>query len=137
MQNMLNDLSYNNDKIKQALGECNRWLNALDLLRDESYALKTTLSKVLDDNHTDKELIANAEHFHNLIIERDQYIKEISVDAKNQEKKLRELYPGNTGNDKQWQKEQQKLRNEINYLKQDLQKMREDFNGKLLKHFRH
>lgn len=130
---MLNDLSNNNEKIKQALGECIAWLTSLNILREESYSLKTTLSKVLDNNTTDKELIVEAEHFHNLIIERDQYIKEISIDAKNQERKLQELYQHNTGNDKNWQKEQQKLRNEIAYLERDLKKMREEFYRKLLK----
>lgn len=129
---LLNDLSYNKEKINRALSESIAWLTSLNLLRDESYSLKTTLSKVLDDNTTGKELITEAENFHNLIIEIDEYIREISVDVKNQEKKLRELL-NNPDNDKSWLKEQHKLRNEIIYLERDLQKMREDFYRKLLK----
>lgn len=130
---MLNDLSYNNERINRALGECIAWLTSLNLLKDESYSLKTTLSKVLDNNTTDKELIIEAEHFHNMIIEKDEHIKEISVDTKKQEKKLKALYLNNAVNDKGWQKEQQKLRNEITYLERELKKMREEFYRKLLK----
>ncbi len=124
---MLNDLSYNNEKINRALSECVAWLTLLNLLKDESYSLKTTLSKVLDNNTTDKELISAAEHFNNLIIERDEYIKDISIDTKKQQSKLKELQLKNLPNDKSWQKEQQKLRNEMVYLELDLKKMREDF----------
>lgn len=128
---MLNDLSYNKEKINHAIGECITWLVSLNLLRDESYTLKTTLSQVLDGN-TDKELISAAEIFHNSIIERDEFIKDISVDAKKQERKLNEISVKSTFSDSQWQWEQQKLRNEISLLKNDFAKMRKEFYRKFL-----
>ncbi|MFT4017018.1 MAG: hypothetical protein QM668_08665, partial [Agriterribacter sp.] len=129
---LLNDLSYNKEKINQALGECVAWQASLNSLKEESYTLKTTLSEVLDNNTTAKELIAEAEDFHNFIVERDEYIKDISIDAKRQEKKLKEFSAKNIP-DKHWQKQQQKLRNEVAHLQKDFVKMREDFYRKFLK----
>ncbi|MFT3747248.1 MAG: hypothetical protein QM768_02990 [Agriterribacter sp.] len=128
---MLNDLSYNKEKISQAVSECVAWLTSLNLLKDESNALKTTLSEVLDNNTTDKELIVEAEIFHNLIIERDEYIKDIAIDVKRQEKKFKDISSKNI--DRHWQKQQQKLRNEVIYLEKDFARMREDFYRKFLK----
>lgn len=128
---MLNDLSYNKEKINQALSECVAWLTALNLLKDESNALKTTLSEVLDNNTTDKELIAQAENFHNLIIERDEYIRDIAIDVNRQQKKLKELSSKNI--DKNWQKQQHKLRNEVIYFEKDFARMREGFYRKFLR----
>ncbi|MCC6288926.1 MAG: hypothetical protein IT249_13670 [Chitinophagaceae bacterium] len=129
---LLNNLSYNKEKINQALSECVAWQASLNSLKEESYTLKTTLSEVLDNNTTAKELIAEAEDFHNFIVERDEYIKDISLDVKRQEKKLKEFSSKNT-TDKYWQKQQQKLRNEVIYLEKDFAKMREDFYRKFLK----
>ena len=129
---MLNNLSNSKEKINKALGECIAWLTSLNLFKEESYSLKTTLSKVLDNNTADKDLIADAEHFQTLIIERDEYIKDISIDVKKQQSKLKELFLKNLLTNKDWQKEQQKLRNEIAYLERDLRKMREDFYKKFL-----
>ncbi|OJY79635.1 MAG: hypothetical protein BGP13_18975 [Sphingobacteriales bacterium 40-81] len=128
---MLNDLSYNKEKISQAISECVAWLTSLSLLKDESNELKNTLSEVLDNNTTDKELIAEAENFHNLIIERDEYIKDIAIDVKRLEKKIKEFPSKNI--DRHWQKQQQKLRNEMIYLEKDFAKMREDFYRKFLR----
>lgn len=128
---MQQDNSYNKEKINQALVECAAWLTTLNLLKEESYSLKTKLSEALDNN-TDRELIAEAENYHTLIITRDEYIRDIAADAKSQEKKLKEAAVKNIS-EKQWNKLQQKLRNEITYLEKDFAAMREDFYRKLLK----
>lgn len=128
---MLHDTSQNKERINQALSECTAWLTTLNLLKDESYSLKTILSEALDKN-TDKELVAEAENFHNLIIVRDEYIRDIATDTKRQEKKIAEAASKNLS-DRHWLKSQQKLRNEIAYLEKDFSKMREDFYRKFLK----
>lgn len=128
---MLHDASHNKEKISLLLAECAAWIAILNLLKEESYSLKTKLSEALDNN-TDKDLVIQAETFHNLIIERDEYIKDIAADVKGQEKKLREAPVKNVA-DKQLVKQQQKLRNEISYLEKDFAKMREDFYRKFLK----
>lgn len=128
---MLHDASHNKEKISLLLEECAAWIATLNLLKEESYSLKTKLSEALDNN-TDKDLVIQAETFHNLIIERDEYIKDIAADVKGQEKKLKEA-PVKSVADKQLVKQQQKLRNEISYLEKDFAKMREDFYRKFLK----
>lgn len=123
--------SNNKEKINQALEECAAWLTTLNFLKDESYSLKTKLSETLD-NYTDKDLVSQAENFHNIFIIRDEYIRDITADAKSQEKKLKETVMKNPA-DKHWIKPQQKLRNEIAYLEKDFVTMREDFYRKFLK----
>jgi predicted nuclease of predicted toxin-antitoxin system len=130
-QYMQQENLYNKEKINQALGECTAWLTTLNLLKDESYSLKTKLSEALDNN-TDRELIAEAENYHTLIITRDEYIRDIAADTKSQEKKLKEAALKNIA-EKQWNKLQQKLRNEIAYLEKDFAAMKEDFYRKFLK----
>jgi len=128
---MLHDTTHNKEKINQALSECAVWLAALNLLKEESYSLKTKLSEALDNN-ANKELVAQAENFHNLIIVRDEYIKDIEKKKKNLEKKLREAI-AKAPPERQWAKQQQKLRNEIAYLERDFANMRDDFYRKFLK----
>lgn len=128
---MPHDTIHNKEKINLALSECVAWLAALNLLKEESYSLKTKLSEALDNN-TNKELVAEAENFHNLIIVRDEYIKDIATDTKSLEKKLREVI-AKAHPDRQWAKQQQKLRNEIAYLERDFANMRDDFYRKFLK----
>lgn len=126
---MLHDTPHNKEKASQLLEECAAWLAILNILKEESYSLKTKLSEALDRN-TGKSLVAQAETFHNLIIERDGYIKDIAADVKMQEKKLQEAALKTP--DKQRIKQQQKLRNEIAYLEKDFAKMREGFYRKFL-----
>jgi len=128
---MQHDVLHNKEKINQALIECAGWLATLNLLKEESYALKTKLSEALDSN-TDKELLADAENFHNLIIVRDEFIKDIATDTKNQERTLKEALLKTT-TDRYWLKPQEKLRNEIVYLEKDFTKMKDNFYRKFLK----
>ena len=122
---MHHDVLYNDEKIIQALSECSAWLIMLNLLKEESYSLKTELSEALENN-ADKELLAEAENFHNLIIVRDEYIRDMGTDTRNQESKLREAL-SKKSSEKQWVKPQEKLRNEIAYLEKDFAKMRDNF----------
>lgn len=128
---MLHDPSNTKDKISLALAECAGWITTLNLLKEESYALKTKLSEALD-HQTEKDLVAEAENFHNLILLRDEYIKEISADTRKQERNLREAFSKNI-HEKQWTKQQQKLRNEVTYLEKDFEKMKDDFYKRFLK----
>lgn len=130
---MQHEILHNKEKINQALTECEAWLITLNQLKEESYSLKNKLSEAVDNN-TDKELLAEAENFHNLILIRDEYIQDIAVDTKSQDKKLKEVLLKNPA-DKHWIKPQQKLRNEITYLQKDFATMREDFYRKFLKIF--
>jgi hypothetical protein len=125
---MHHDVLHNDEKIIQALSECSAWLGMLNLLKEESYSLKAKLSEALENN-ADKELLAEAENFHNLIIVRDEYIRDIGTDTKNQERKLREALTKKSF-EKQWVKPQEKLKNEIAYLEKDFAAMRANFYNK-------
>ncbi len=128
---MQHDNLHSKEKITQALSECAAWINTLNLLKEESNSLKTKLSEALDHN-ADKELVAEAENFHNHIIIRDEYIRDIGTDIKAQEKKLKETHTKNPA-DRQWIKPQQKLRNEVAYFEKDFAAMRENFYRRFLK----
>lgn len=127
---MQHDNLHNKEIIYLALSECAAWLTTLNHLKDESYSLKTKLIEVLDNN-TDKDLIAEAENFHNVIIIRDEYIRDITTDTKGQETKLKEAILKNLP-DRLWVTPQQKLRNEIAYLEKDFLNIREYFYHKFL-----
>lgn len=122
---MLHDASFNKEKIIHALGECSAWLTTLNLLKEESYLLKNRLSEALDNN-ADRNLIAHAEDYHNLILVRDEYIRDIGTDVKKQEKVLKDALQKNH-TDKFKIKQQEKLRNEITYLQKDFASIREAF----------
>lgn len=128
---MQQDNTYTNETIKQVLSECTTWLDTLNHLKEESYFLKTKLSEIVDNN-TNNDWIAEAENFHTFIIIRDESIRDMAADIKKQQKALRELELKNQS-DKQWLKPFQKMRNEINYLKNDFAAMKEDFHNKFLK----
>ena len=53
---MHHDVLHNNEKIIYAMSECSAWLATLNLLKEESYALKSKLSEALDNtkNHEKK-----------------------------------------------------------------------------------
>ena len=75
------------NKTEQFLHENITWKRLLDFFIQENSFLKTRLSEVVD-RETDKTFIANAEHFQNEFILKDEYIHDIERDIKEQEKNL-------------------------------------------------
>ncbi|MEO6733343.1 MAG: hypothetical protein ABIN01_19125 [Ferruginibacter sp.] len=107
------------------------WKRLFDFLIQENSYLKTRLSEVVD-NATDKIFIANAEHFQNEFLLKDEYIMDIGNDIKMQERNLHMAIMENRSPDEKIYKKQDKLRNEIASLEKNFSALRSEFNKYLL-----
>ena len=103
----------------------------LDFFIQENSFLKTRLSEVVD-RETDKTFIANAEHFQNEFILKDEYFHDIERDIKEQEKNLQLALVQKRLPDYKTCKKQEKLRNEIANLEKEFSNIKTQFNKYLL-----
>ncbi|MFM2360670.1 MAG: hypothetical protein RLY16_2663 [Bacteroidota bacterium] len=131
---MMNHL-YNNSGKKVATSklaaqlhyECMGWARLLEFFKLENSALKTRLSEVLDMS-SDKELLAQAEHFQNRFILKDEFIDEITRDVKHHQSQINDTIQANENPSEKLIRRQQKLRNEIMYLERNFTSVKHDFN---------
>jgi hypothetical protein len=119
------------NKTEQFLHENITWKRLLDFFIQENSFLKTRLSEVVDKEN-DKLFIANAEHFQNEFILKDEYIHDIERDIKEQEKNLQQAFTQKKVPDNKTCKKQEKLRNEISYLEKEFSGLKNQFNKYLL-----
>jgi hypothetical protein len=119
------------NKTEQFLHENITWKRLLDFFIQENSFLKTRLSEVVD-RETDKTFIANAEHFQNEFILKDEYIHDIERDIKEQEKNLQLTFTQKRMPDNNISKKQEKLRNEISNLEKEFLNLKNQFNKYLL-----
>ena len=101
------------------------WRRLLDFFKQENSFLKNRLSEVLDKS-TDKNFLALAEQFQNKFILKDEYIDELRHDINKHEMNLKDtaenaVYIKLT-------KQQEKLRNEMEYFEKDFNKLKNEFN---------
>lgn len=80
--------------------------------------MKTRLSEVVD-RETDKIFIENAEHFQNEFLLKDEFIREIGIDIKGQEKNLQMAFTQKKGPDITTCELQEKLRNDMSFLEKE------------------
>lgn len=119
------------NKTDQVLQECTAWERLLDFFKQENSYLKTRLSEVLD-NKTDKDFLALAEHFQNQFILKDEFIDEMLHDAREQERNLHILADKKATIEERLIKKQQKIRNEMEFLEKDFNRMKNEFNKYLV-----
>lgn len=119
------------NKTDQVIQECMAWERLLDFFKQENSYLKTRLSEVLD-NKTDKDFLALAEHFQNQFILKDEFVDEMSHDVKEQEKNLIILADRTANIEERLIKKQQKIRNEMEFLEKDFNRMKNEFNKHLV-----
>ena len=110
--------------------EFHTWERMLDFLKQENTYLKTRLSEVLDQK-TDRDFLANAEHFQNQFIIQDEFIDELRHDIREvknllDESAIIEDIKNTTEN------KYKRLRNEIEYLEKNYSALKNDFNNYLL-----
>ena len=131
---MLNNVHKNEklNKADQFLQECVGWLRLLDFLKQENSFLKTRLSSVVD-YETNREFLNEAEQYQNLFLQRDEFINEIIKDAKAHQETISKILVLEKNIDERTNKQQQKLRNEVERLERDFTKMKNDFNKELYK----
>ena len=119
------------NKTAQFLHENISWKRLLDFFIQENSFLKTRLSEVVD-KETDTVFIANAEHFQNEFILKDEYIHDIRNDIKLQEKNLQLAVTQKKEPDQKVCIKQEKLRNEMSYLEKEFSILKNEFNKYLL-----
>ena len=118
-------------KTDQVLEECTAWERLLDFFKQENTYLKTRLSEVLD-NKTDKDFLALAEHFQNQFILKDEFVDEMLHDVREQEKNLNILAEKKAIIEERLIKKQQKIRNVMEFLEKDFNRMKNEFNKYLV-----
>ena len=112
-------------KPEQFIHESRTWLRLLDFLKQENTVLKNRLAEVLD-HESSKEFLAQAEHYQNLFIIKDEFIDELRHDVNVQVQSLTAKFNGKL--DEKMLKKQEKLRNEMEYMEKDFTKLKNDFN---------
>ena len=119
------------NKTDQVVQECMAWERLLDFFKQENSHLKIRLSEVLD-NKTDKDFLALAEHFQNQFILKDEFVDEMSHDVREQEKTLVVVAEKKANIEERLIKKQQKIRNEMEFLEKDFNRMKNEFNKYLV-----
>lgn len=134
---MLHTLKYNkqllngSNKTAQFLHENISWKRSLDFFTQENNYLKTRLSEVVD-RETDKIFIGHAELFQNEFIQKDEGIRDIGNDIKEQEINLQLAIKLKKDPDIKACKQQEKLRNEMAYLEKECSNLKTKFNKYIL-----
>ncbi|HNG62102.1 MAG TPA: hypothetical protein PLK54_00035 [Ferruginibacter sp.] len=100
-------------------------MRLLDFLKQENTVLKNRLAEVLD-HESSKEFLAQAEHYQNLFIIKDEFIDELRHDVNVQVQSLTAKFNGKL--DEKMLKKQEKLRNEMEYMEKDFTKLKNEFN---------
>lgn len=120
-------------KTEQCRQEAQAWTRLLAFYRHENALLKTRLADVVDLLNG-KEALALAEHFQNMLINKDEMLDELRHDVYAQERMLQDK-DGKTVKyfpEANFLKKQSRLRNEIGYFEKDYVTLRNDFNKYLL-----
>lgn len=110
---------------EQFIHENRTWLRLLDFLKQENTVLKNRLAEVLD-HESSKEFLAQAEHYQNLFIIKDEFIDELRHDVNGLVQSLTAKFNGKL--DEKMLKKQEKLRNEMEYMEKDFTKLKNEFN---------
>ena len=119
------------NKLDQFHHENMTWVRSLDFFKQENNYLKNRLSEVVD-NTSDRSFLAQAEHFQNQFIIKDEFVDELKHDVNEQEKILTDRYI-KTGNmlDEPVLLQQKNLREQMEYLEKDFTNLRNEFNNYL------
>jgi hypothetical protein len=125
-------LTYVSNKLQHYHHENKTWVRSLDFFKQENSHLKNRLSEVVDMT-MDKTVLAQAEHFQNLFIIKDEFLDQLRHDVNEQERILTDRYI-RTGNgvDEYVTNRQKQLREQMDYLEKDFAAMRNEFNRYLV-----
>jgi hypothetical protein len=104
------------------------WLRSIDFFKQENSFLKNRLAEVVDGT-TDKSFLAQAEHFQNQFIIKDEFLDELKHDVNEQEKDLSAKFRHQTyAPDTFMNTRQQQLRSQMQYLEKEFTSLRYEFN---------
>jgi hypothetical protein len=115
-------------KLEQFHQENSTWIRILDFMEQETSFMKTRLSKALDLLNS-SDLIEWAENFQTQVLHKEAAIDLLKQDIQSQEKRLASeyLFEGNHLKD-EVVKSQSQLRLQMNYVENDFNSMRKEFN---------
>ena len=118
--------------LEQFHHEIMTWLRSIDFFKQENSHLKNRLAEVVDST-TDHDFLAQAEHFQNQFIIKDEFMDILRHDVNEQEKSLSEKYRRREMEvDKVLQTRQLDLREQVSYLERDFTNLRNEFNRYLV-----
>jgi len=121
-----------NNMLEQFHHENMTWVRSLDFFKQENNFLKNRLSEVVDVT-SDKTFLAQAEHFQNQFIIKDEFVDELKHDVNEQEKILMEKYiKAGIGIDEHVIRRQKNIREQMEYLEKDFTNLRNEFNNYLI-----
>lgn len=123
------------EKLEQFQDEAGMWLRTLDFIKQENNFLKNRLSAVVD-NQSDKSFLAQAEHFQNQFIIKDEFIDELKHDVNEQIRNVKIYGMKNAelnGHAKSFSDMQGNLRDQMTYLEKDFTSLRNEFYAFLTK----
>ncbi len=115
------------DKLEQFHHENQTWSRSLDFYKQENAFLKNRLSQVVDKTF-DQDFLAQAEHFQNQFIIKDEFMDELKHEVIVQRRVLEEKYiVSGFSLDEQVSKKQMNLREQIEFLEKDFSALRNEF----------
>lgn len=128
-------LRQTDEKLEQYQHEAGMWLRALEFIKQENNHLKNRLSAVVDKT-SDKLFLAQAEHFQNQFIIKDEFVDELKHDVNEQARYLKNFQQKHSdlnGQAKSFSEVQDNLRDQMNYLEKDFSSLRNEFYAYLTK----
>lgn len=108
------------------------WGRSLDFFKQENAHLKDRLSEVVDKT-SDKHILAQAEHFQNQFIIKDEFIDELKHDINEQAKLIKDCTRKNQNGSTDFCGIQNKLREQMQYLEKDFAELRKEFYDYIVK----
>jgi polyhydroxyalkanoate synthesis regulator phasin len=107
------------------------WLRSIDFFKQENSFLKNRLAEVVDGT-TDRGFLAQAEHFQNQFIIKDEFLDELRHDVNEQERDLSQCFRQQSFKpDVSTRERQQQLRSQMQYLEKEFTSLRYEFNNYL------
>jgi polyhydroxyalkanoate synthesis regulator phasin len=107
------------------------WLRSIDFFKQENSFLKNRLAEVVDGT-TDRGFLAQAEHFQNQFIIKDEFLDEIRHEVNEQERDLTVQFRHQSFSaDIVMKDRQQQLRGQMQYLEKEFSNLRYEFNNYL------
>lgn len=114
------------EKIHQYEYECMMWMRSLEYLKQENAYLKDRLAEVVDHN-SDKYFLAQAEHFQNQFIIKDEFLDELKHDISDQMELLKNQNFHSNNRQDDLTLRQDKLRDQMIFIERDFLNLRNDF----------
>ena len=118
--------------LEQFHHETMTWIRSIDFYKQENSHLMNRLTEVVDGT-TDREFLAQAEHFQNQFIIKDEFMDILRHDVNEQAKRLLDRQRRREAVlDNELETGQLALREQVAYLEKDFTELRNDFNRYLV-----